>query len=131
MSDYYWEQSARETRAAESIEKNEKFQKEVAAVVEKKDSIQLKAVLEKTETYVKQFNDELDALTLKSTEVDALRKKMQDANNLGIELTKESIETKPDSAKITELQNKAMELQKTIMADVTALEAKDKAAHAP
>ncbi|MFH7810128.1 hypothetical protein ACE01U_15900 [Acinetobacter sp. BSP-153] len=107
------------------------FQKEVAAVVEKKDSTQLKAVLEKTETYVKQFNDELDALTLKSTEVDALRKKMQDANNLGIELTKESIETKPDSAKITELQNNAMELQKTIMADVTALEAKVKAAHAP
>ncbi|WP_228267844.1 hypothetical protein [Acinetobacter sp. TUM15064] len=63
--------------------------------------------------------------------MDALRKKMQDANNLGIELTKESIETKPDSAKITELQNKAMELQKTIMADVTALEAKVKAAHAP
>jgi hypothetical protein len=47
-------------------------------------------MVEKTETYVKQFNDELDALTLKSAEVDALREKMQDANDLGVELTKES-----------------------------------------
>ncbi len=41
-------------------------------------------MVEKTETYVKQFNDELDALTLKSAEVDALREKMQDANDLGV-----------------------------------------------
>ena len=55
---------------------------------------------------------------------------MQDANDLGVELTKESTKTKPDSAKITELQNKAAELQKSIIADVTALEAKVKAAPA-
>ncbi|MDH1698723.1 hypothetical protein N5I05_09265 [Acinetobacter johnsonii] len=107
------------------------FQKEVSATLEKKDPAQIKAMVEKTETYVKQFNDELDALTLKSAEVDALREKMQDANDLGVELTKESTKTTPDSAKITELQNKATELQKSIIADVTALEAKVKAAPAP
>ncbi len=55
---------------------------------------------------------------------------MQDANDLGVELTKESTDATPDSAKITELQNKATELQKSIIADVTALEAKVKAAPA-
>ncbi len=55
---------------------------------------------------------------------------MQDANDLGVELTKESTKTTPESAKITELQNKATELQKSIIVDVTALEAKVKAAPA-
>ena len=106
------------------------FQKEVTTALQQKDASQIKAMVDKTETYVDQFNDELDALTLKSEEVDALREKIKDANDLGVELTKESTEAKPDTAKITELQTKATELQKAIVADVAALEAKVKAAPA-
>ena len=52
MSDYYWEQSARETRAAESIEKNEKFQKEVAAMKKRRDE---KEKAEKQKAYDERF----------------------------------------------------------------------------
>lgn len=119
-------QTLSSSKAQEAVE----FQKEVSATLEKKDPKQIQVMVKKTEDYVKAFNQELDALTLKSTEVNAIRKKMQEANNLGIELTKESTRSTPDTNKIGKLQTQAAELQQSIIQDVNTLEAKTKAAPA-
>lgn len=79
-------------------------------------------------TYIANFNRDLDALALKSTELDKVREKIKESNNLGIELSEESIAEKPDMKKIDELRNGAMQLQKELVADMQALENKVKTA---
>ena len=80
------------------------------------------------EKYVDSFNDDLEALKLKSTEANGLRDKMKDSNELGLELAEAGVETKPDMNKVNELQKKAVDLQQSILTDMQALQAKIKAA---
>ena len=55
----------------------------------------------------------LKAVT-KSQEVHELRNKFIHSNELGLELTKLSTEAKPDEAKIKELQQQVMDVQKRL-----------------
>ena len=69
-----------------------------------------------------------DALKLKSSELDAVRDKIKESNNIGIELSEASIANTPDSKKITELQNRATKLQKELVTEMQALQTKAKTA---
>ena len=99
------------------------IQQEIMTAAQKGDKSAITGLIDKLSTYVNGFNSELDGLTLKSSEADALRTKMKESNTLGLTLSEESMKNPPDTAKIQELQNKAMELQKTILADMQALQA--------
>ena len=108
------------TKAQEALS----FQTEVTQAAQNADKKALDAVVDKMEKYVDSFNDDLEALKLKSTEADVLRDKMKDSNDLGLELAEAGVEPNPDMNKVTELQNKAVELQQSILKDMQALKAK-------
>lgn len=110
------------TKAQEALS----FQTEVTQAAQNSDKKALDAVVDKMEKYVDSFNNDLEALKLKSTEADVLRDKMKDSNDLGLELAEAGVETKPDMNKVTELQKKAVELQQSILTDMQALQAKVK-----
>ncbi len=110
------------TKAQEALS----FQTEVTQAAQNSDKKALEAVVDKMEKYVDSFNHDLEALKLKSNEADALRDKMKDSNDLGLELAEAGVETKPDMNKVTELQKKAVELQQSILTDMQALQAKVK-----
>lgn len=95
---------------------------------QKGDKASLRTTVAEMKTYIANFNRDLDALALKSTELDKVREKIKESNNLGIELSEESIAEKPDMKKIDELRNRAMQLQKELVADMQALENKVKTA---
>lgn len=111
-------------KAKEALE----FQNEVTQAAQKNDKAALQGVVDKMKSYVDGFNKDLDALTLKSTEVDSIRGKMKESNNLGVELSQAGIASSPDMAKITELQKKATELQQGLLTDMQALQTKANAA---
>lgn len=102
------------------------FQTEVTQAAQNGDKKALDTVVDKMEKYVDSFNNDLEALKLKSTEADVLRDKMKDSNDLGLELAEAGVETNPDMNKVTELQKKAVELQQSILTDMQALQAKVK-----
>lgn len=84
----------------------------------------VKDVIGNLKTFMESFNTELAALKIQSTEVDAVRKKMIEANQHNLELSENATSANPDADKITELTNKSTELQKELIADMTSLKAK-------
>ncbi|OTG85122.1 hypothetical protein [Acinetobacter sp. ANC 4648] len=98
------------------------FQTEMMQAVQKKDKNALTAVFDKMKVYIEAFNKDLDNLTLKSTEAEALREKMKESNKLSLELTEASTANPPDMNKLTELQKKASEIQKSLLADMQKLQ---------
>lgn len=112
------------TKAQEALS----FQSEVAQAAQTGDKKALETVVDKMEKYADDFNNDLEALKLKSTEADSLRDKMKDSNDLGVELAEAGVDAKPDMAKVTELQKKAVELQQSILKDLQALQTKVKTA---
>jgi len=107
--------------SAKKAEEALKFQPEVSKAVQNNNKAELKAIVEKMETYVDQFNDDLDKLPLKSTEGLSVKEKLKDANKLGLDLAEEGIKEKPDSKEINELQDKAIKLQHEILTEVQDL----------
>lgn len=108
------------TKAQEALS----FQTEVSKAAQSGDPKALEAVVTKMDQYMDQFNDELDALKLKSTEAANLREKMKDSNELGLELAEEGIKKSPNMEKINELQKKGVDLQQTILKDMQDLQTK-------
>ena len=101
-----------------------KFQTEATEAAQRGEQPDLKAIASKLETYVNDFNKELDALKLQSSEGDALRSTLKESNEISLELTKAGSSNPPDAAKIAELQKKATDLQQKLLSDTQALELK-------
>lgn len=101
-----------------------KFQNEVTQAAQKGDKAALDQVVEQMDQYVDSFNDDLEALNLKSHEGDALREKMKDSNELGLELAEEGVKTPPNTDKINALQKKATDLQQSLLQDMQSLQSK-------
>lgn len=108
------------TKAQEALS----FQTEVSQAAQSGDPKALEAVVTKMDKYMDEFNDELDALKLKSTEAANLREKMKDSNELGLELAEEGIKKTPNMEKINELQKKGVDLQQSILKDMQDLQSK-------
>ena len=94
------------------------LQNKANEAAQKSDKASLNAIVADMKTYIARFNQDLDALKLKSSELDAVRDKIKESNNIGIELSEASIANTPDSKKITELQNRATKLQKELVKKV-------------
>lgn len=104
------------------------LQNKANEAAQKSDKASLNAIVADMKTYIARFNQDLDALKLKSSELDAVRDKIKESNNIGIELSEASIANTPDSKKITELQNRATKLQKELVTEMQALQTKAKTA---
>lgn len=111
-------------KAKEALE----FQNEVTQAAQKNDKAALEGIVEKMKSYTENFNKELDALTLKSSEVDAVRSKMKEANNLGVELSEAGLKNPPDMNEINALQKKATEMQQALLTEMQTLQNKANAA---
>lgn len=101
-----------------------KFQTEVNEAAQRGEEPDLKLISVKLETYVNDFNKELDALKLQSSEVDSLRTKLKESNQIGLDLTKAGTSAPQDTAKIAELQKKATDLQQELISETQAIEIK-------
>lgn len=76
------------------------------------------------EKFTQDFNKDLDALTIKSTEVDSIRNKMKASNDTSLEMIKMTTSGKPDQNKIMELQKKATTIQQELITETQALKQK-------
>ncbi len=112
------------SRAKEAVA----LQNKANEAAQKSDKASLNAIVAEMKTYIARFNQDLDTLNLKSSELDAVRDKIKESNNIGIELSEASIANTPDSKKITELQNRATQLQKELLTEMQALQTKAKTA---
>ena len=70
-------QTLSNTRAQEAID----FQNKATQAAQKGDKATLTSIVTDMKTYITNFNKELTDLSLKSTEVDAVRSKMIESNN--------------------------------------------------
>lgn len=120
--------TAIQTISTEKSKEALNFQTEVMQASQKNDKEALKGIVDKMKTYVESFNKDLDNLALKSSEVVSVRDKMKEANKLGVEMSEAGISGAPDPQKIMELQKKGTELQKSLMTEMQALQAKVNAA---
>ncbi|CAB1220018.1 hypothetical protein [Acinetobacter bouvetii] len=102
------------------------LQNKANQAAEKGDKATLTATVAEMKTYIGNFNRDLDNLNLKSTELNAVRGKIKESNNLGIQLAEESIAEKADMNKINELRTQASQLQKELVTEMQALESKAK-----
>ena len=100
------------------------MQEKANQAAQKGDKASLNSIVAEMKGYIARFNQDLDALSLKSTELDAVRGKIKESNNIGIELSEASIANTPDTKKITELQNRATALQKELVTEMQALQTK-------
>lgn len=111
-------QSLSNAKAQEAL----KFQEDVMQAAQKADKAEIGRVVASMDNYVDKFNDELDALQLKSSEADSIREKMKESNDLGLDLAEAGVETPPDMDKINALQKEASELQQTLVQDMQRLQ---------
>lgn len=100
------------------------FQNEVTQAAQQGDQAALNAVVVQMGQYVESFNQDLEALKIKSSEADSLRKKMEAANSLGLELAQAGIKTPPDLKKLNVLQDQATDLQQSLQQQMQSLQAK-------
>ncbi|OTG86448.1 hypothetical protein B9T31_08120 [Acinetobacter sp. ANC 4558] len=113
-------QTLSNTKAQEAL----KFQTDLAQAAQTGEKSALEKVIQHMTTYVEGFNKDLDALTLKSNEGNALRTKMKEVNHLSIELAEMSMKNPPDIEKITALQKKSVELQQSLLQEIQAIQTK-------
>ncbi len=88
------------------------------------DKAAVEEMVKGMKTFTEGYNKELDALALKSSEVDSARQKMKEFQNVNVELSEAAISAKPDPTKMGELAKKAGELQQALAAEMQKLEAK-------
>ena len=117
-------QTLSNTKAQEALS----FQSDLTQAAQTGEKKALEAVVDKMDTYVDGFNDDLDTLKLKSSEAVNLRDKMKESNKIGLDLAEAGIDTMPDMNKITELQKQAIDLQQSILKDMQDLQTKAKTA---
>nr|WP_174506955.1 hypothetical protein [Acinetobacter sp. Marseille-Q1620] len=100
------------------------FQTEVIKAAQSGKVEEVRTVVDKMQAFVDGFNKNLDNIPLKSTEVSALKDKIKQSNNLGLELAQAGIANPPDITKINELQKKGTDLQKDILTEMQNLQTK-------
>lgn len=113
-----------ETLSASKANEALDYQKKIVEAATQGSETAVKDVIGNLKTFMEGFNTELSALKIQSSEVDAIRKKMIEANQHNLELSESATAANPDADKITELTNKSTELQKELIADMTSLKAK-------
>lgn len=106
------------------------LQNKANQAAQKGEKATLTSTVAQMKTYINKFNQDLDTLKLKSSEVNVVRDKIKESNNLGIALAETSLESSPDKQKVTELQNRAAQLQKELMTEMQALQNQVKTAPA-
>ena len=107
-------------KASEAID----FQSKVTEALSKNDKAALEQVFKDMQAYVEDFNQGLDALDIKSTEAEAIRKLIKEGNILGVDLAQEGMSSKPNIDKINELTKKATETQKELLSQMMAMKQK-------
>lgn len=98
------------------------FQKQINEAAQSQNQTRLQDTVNQMQSYVQQFNLDLDGLALKSSEVAALREKIKQSNLLGLALAQEGIKTAPDQNVMNDLQSKASQLQQSLLQDLQQLE---------
>jgi hypothetical protein len=101
-----------------------KFQTDVTQSAQSGDKAALEKVIQQMSTFVGEFNQSLDALSLKSTEGDKIRNQMKEVNNISIELVESSMTTPPNIEKVTTLQKKSVEIQQELLKEMQELQTK-------
>ncbi len=94
------------------------LQNEVIQAAQKSDKAALQMIVNRMKKFVEDFNQELDTLTLKSPEVNSIRTKTKQINNLSIQLSEEGLRHSPDWEKIEELQVEAIELKEILSTEI-------------
>lgn len=94
------------------------FQDAVIQAAQNHDQIELQALIHKMKKFVEDFNQDLDALTLKSPEANSIRSKIKQINNLGIKLSEEAVKDSPDLDNIKALQAEINELQQLLSTEI-------------
>ena len=90
------------------------FQQEALSAIHSGSSTQINQVIEKMQQQVKRFNQQLQSLLLSSTEIDLIRNKMIQNNQLSLALAQEGASAKPNSNKIENLQQQLATTQTNI-----------------
>lgn len=114
-------QTLSNTKAEEAIN----IQTQITKAAQRGDLSAVRTLVDKLKIFVDGFNKDLDELPLQSSEVSALKDKMKETNEIGIQIAEEGVfSSSPDMDKITELQNKAIENQKIMLAEIQILQTK-------
>ena len=108
------------TKAQESAEAQTKFMESAKTG----DKAAIEEMVKGMKTFTEGYNKELDALPLKSSEVDAARQKMKEFQNVNVELSEAAVSAKPDQMKMAELAKKSAELQQALATEMQQLDAK-------
>lgn len=84
----------------------------------------IRNLMPEMELFIKKFNQDLNALPLKSIEVKSLREKMVISNQLSIEILNLSLAHKPDQMKLIELQKRANAVQHELLTETQIIKQK-------
>lgn len=101
-------QNFSDLRAEQSIKLQDQFTGTLASQQSSKQALQ------KVEQFFLESDNELDALKIKSTEVDQRRQMLKQINRLTVQLTQESITERPDQKKMEDLHVKLQNLQQQL-----------------
>lgn len=82
--------------------------------VQKQDKAAMQEGIKEVSKSTSAFNEELDKLSLKSTEINMFREKLKATNQVTLDMLKEASSEKPDQAKILKLQNESMKMQQEL-----------------
>lgn len=113
-----------ETLSNKKAEEGLEFQNEAVKASQSGKDEDIQAVVNKMKTFVDGFNQELTALKLQSSEVNELRGKMIESNNLGLQLAQEGSSKAPNEQKIQQLQTQVTTTQEQMLDIMQKLQAK-------
>ncbi|WP_374254891.1 hypothetical protein [Acinetobacter brisouii] len=82
------------------------FQQEALPTIRSGNAAQIEQIIQSMQQRVTKFNQELQDLLLSSAEVDIIRQKMMQNNQLSLELAQQGAAQRPDTLKTLQLQKK-------------------------
>lgn len=112
-----------ETLSNKKAEEGLEFQNEAVKASQSGKDEDIQHVVNKMKTFVEGFNQELNALVIKSSEVNELRVKMIESNNLGLQLAQEGSSKAPNEQKIEQLQTQVTSTQQQMLDIMQKLQA--------
>lgn len=92
----------------------DQLQSKIMQAVQKQDKAAMQEGIKEVSKSTSAFNEELDKLSLKSTEINMFREKLKATNQVTLDMLKEASSEKPDQAKILKLQNESMKMQQEL-----------------
>lgn len=106
-----------------STSKSEEALKMQEEALNATDPAAAKNVVENNKKYFDQFNDDLNKIKLKSSEVNDIRAQMINLNKITFEMMDQGMSGTPDMNKITELQTKVEKATADLSANMQKVEA--------